>query len=90
MRNFVNRERQARPEEEHTPFKSKSVEYIFYLTVLEGEQRMKALHTPDACYSSKKVAAKWKENIWNQIVPTDHGAEKALEKLDAIHKVMVS
>jgi hypothetical protein len=61
-------------------FCSKEKEYLFYLTVLDGEQRNKLLGITDIHYEDKDKAKRWYKKIVNYVHPDknkDNNAEEA-------------
>ncbi|MGL6104621.1 hypothetical protein [Romboutsia sp.] len=48
-------------------FTSKANEYIFYLTELDGEIRMKKLGITKSHFTNKKKSKKWRDKISKQI-----------------------
>ena len=73
-------------------FKSKVDEYIFYLLELDGKVRADKLNITRGCYSSKKEAKAWRDNIAKVIHPDkckDYRANDAYIKLNDIYEEML-
>ena len=69
-------------------FVSKQKEYIFILTKMEGNARMKALNANDELYSNKELAKKWKNKIAQIIHPDKGSSDNALIKLNKLYENM--
>lgn len=73
-------------------FTSKANEYIFYLTELDGEIRMKKLGITKSHFTNKKKSKTWRDKISKEIHPdinTHPKAHKAMAKLNEIYSSMV-
>ena len=73
-------------------FTSKSNEYIFYLTELDGEIRMKKLGITKSLFTNKKDAKLWRDKISKEIHPDINNHPKsalAMAKLNEMYSSMV-
>ena len=73
-------------------FNSRASEYIFYLTELDGELRLKKLGVNASHFSSKKAAKAWREQISKVIHPdfcSHQQATAAMAKLNDLYQQMV-
>lgn len=73
-------------------FNSRASEYIFYLTELDGEQRLKKLGVSATHFSSKKAAKTWHNQISKVIHPDVCSHQKAaiaMAKLNDLYQQMV-
>lgn len=73
-------------------FTSKSNEYIFYLTELDGEIRMKKLGITKSLFSNKNAAKAWRDKISKEIHPDINNHPKstlAMAKLNEMYSSMV-
>ena len=73
-------------------FNSQASEYIFYLTELDGEQRLKKLGVSATHFSSKKAAKTWHNQISKVIHPDVCSHQKAaiaMAKLNDLYQQMV-
>lgn len=89
--NLINKSRQATQTNEEY-FASKANEYIFYLTELDGELRMKKLGITKTHFSNKKRAKTWRDKISKQIHPDVNNHPKshlAMSKLNEMYTSMV-
>lgn len=89
--NLINKSRQATQTNEEY-FVSKANEYIFYLTELDGELRMKKLGITKTHFSNKKRAKTWRDKISKQIHPDVNNHPKshlAMSKLNEMYASMV-
>ena len=76
----------------HSRFKSKEDEYIFYLLDLDGEIQSKKLNIKPILYKDKIKAKKWRNNITKIINPNiskDRQAMEATKKLNNIYENMM-
>lgn len=74
-------------------FTSKSNEYIFYLTELDGEIRMKKLGIKKSLFNNKKAAKTWRDEILKEIHPDINNHPKsttAMAKLNEMYHSMVN
>lgn len=77
-------------------FASEAHQLVFYLTSLDGEERMEKLKIYKAYYYDKKLAGQWYHNILNKIHPdklnglTIKNTEKAIANLKKIYRGMKS
>lgn len=79
-------------EKSNTYFISKSNEYIFYLTELDGDVRLKKLGVIKTHYTNEKRAKNWRDKILKEIqqeVNTHPKSNDAVEKLNKIYNTMV-
>jgi len=67
-------------------FKSKSSEYIFYLTRLEGKQRNDLLGITDECYENETEALAWYANVFQYV----KNNEEAKEELSLILECIIN
>lgn len=68
-------------------------EYIFYLLELDGKERANKLKITRECYSDKKVAKKWRDNIAKKLHPDKckhEDAACAVAKLNQLYEDMIS
>ena len=73
-------------------FTSKSNEYIFYLTELDGEIRMKKLGITKSLFNNKTKAKAWRDKIAKEIYPDINNHPKstlAMAKLNDMYSSMV-
>lgn len=70
------------------PFVSKQAEYIYYLTILEGKQRNRALGIRDEYYENPEVAKKWYKKIARYVHPDIGGDKRAFTVLNKLYNVM--
>ena len=73
-------------------FTSKANEYIFYLTELDGEIRMKKLGITKSHFSNKNKAKKWRDTISKEIHPDINNHPKsniAMSKLNDMYSSMI-
>ena len=73
-------------------FTSKSNEYIFYLTELDGDIRMKKLGITKALFTNKNKAKAWRDKISKEIHPDINNHPKsslAMAKLNEMYSSMV-
>lgn len=73
-------------------FSSKSNEYIFYLTELDGEIMIKKLGITKSNFTNEKEAKKWRDTISKQIHPDichHPKAEEAMSRLNKMYSNMV-
>lgn len=73
-------------------FTSKSNEYIFYLTELDGEVRMKKLGITKSLFNNKNEAKAWRDKILKEIHPDINNHPKstlAMAKLNEMYNSMV-
>ena len=73
-------------------FTSKSNEYIFYLTELDGEIRMKKLGITKSLFTNKNAAKAWRDKISREIHPDISNHPKstlAMAKLNEMYSSMV-
>lgn len=73
-------------------FKSQVDEYIFYLLELDGKVRADKLNVTRGCYSNKKDAKAWRDNIAKIIHPdkcSDCRANEAYLKLTDMYEEML-
>lgn len=73
-------------------FTSKSNEYIFYLTELDGEIRMKKLGIKKSLFNNKRAAKAWRDEILKEIHPDINNHPKstiAMAKLNEMYHSMV-
>lgn len=79
-------------EENYSFFTSKANEYIFYLTELEGDIRMKKLGITKSHFTSKKKSKEWRDKISKEIHPDINHHPKsqdAMAKLNSIYSSMI-
>ena len=70
-------------------FKSKQLEFLFYLIKLEGKQRNKFLKLTDEHYQNKILAKKWYKEISKYVHPDKGGDAKAFIVLTDIYKLLI-
>lgn len=73
-------------------FTSKSNEYIFYLTELDGDIRMKKLGITKSLFANKNKAKAWRDKISKEIHPDINNHPKsslAMAKLNEMYSSMV-
>lgn len=73
-------------------FTSKANEYIFYLTELDGDIRMKKLGITKIHFTSKKKSKEWRDKISKEIHPDINHHPKsqdAMAKLNFIYSSMI-
>ncbi len=73
-------------------FTSKSNEYIFYLTELDGDIRMKKLGITKSLFTNKNKAKAWRDKISKEIHPDINNHPKsslAMAKLNEMYSSMV-
>lgn len=68
-------------------FFSKSNEYIFYLTELDGEIRMKKLGVTISNFTNEKSAKKWRDKISKLIHPDICSHPKSEEAMSQLNKM---
>lgn len=76
-----------------TYFTSKSTEYIFYLTELDGELGMKKLGVTKTHFKNEKRATNWRDKILKEIDPEvihHPKVDDAVKKLNKIYGSMVA
>lgn len=79
-------------EDSNEYFTSKANEYIFYLTELDGEVRMKKLGITKSHFSNKSKAKKWRDTISKEIHPDINNHPKsniAMSKLNDMYSSMI-
>lgn len=98
LREFINKSGEIIKDEENSNedfFKSKAHEYIYYLTELDGEERINKLKIYKSHYLNKDVAKKWYREISKEIHPDKligkklKNLDKAMAELSAIYREMV-
>ncbi len=73
-------------------FTSQSNEYIFYLTELDGQIRMKKLGVTQKLFTNEKSAKNWRDKISKQIHPDichHPKSEDAMSRLNQMYASMV-
>ena len=72
------------------PFISKKEEYIFYLTELDGKNRIRKLGITDKHYEDKEIARKWYRNIAKIVHPDKNNSknDEAFKILNELYKIM--
>ena len=73
--------------DEDTYFTSKANEYIFYLTELDGEIRMKKLGVTKTHFTNKKKAKTWRDKISKEIHPDKNKSSKATDAMTKLNNM---
>lgn len=97
LREFINKANDVTVKEELDDgfFKSKAHEYIYYLTELDGDERINKLKIYKSHYLNKDAAKKWYREISKEIHPDKlverklKNSERAMAELSAIYSEMV-
>lgn len=88
----VSSNKETQPADLSEYFNSQASEYIFYLTELDGESRLKKLGVSATHFSSKKAAKTWHNQISKVIHPDVCSHQKAaiaMAKLNDLYQQMV-
>ena len=71
-------------------FKSRTAEFVFYLTETDGILRNRKLGITPIQYCNKELAGKWRDTILSMMEEDHQGKAKAIEYLEEIYKLMIT